>query len=410
MIIGCIADDFTGAGDAASFLEKGGLRVILSNGIPDSKSLKEEELERADAVVIALKSRALEAETAVAAVLEAAEWLKAHGAERYYIKYCSTFDSTKDGNIGPVCDAMLQWTGEPYTVLCPSLPINGRTVKDGCLYVKGVPLAESHMRYHPLNPMTDSRIKNLMDAQSRYPSFETGKNYDVEELLRERKEQHFYLIPDYETEKDGEAIAEAFKDRRLFTGGSGLLEALARLYTSGGRAHESHAPENSDEKALILAGSCSKATLDQIAAFRQTGRSSYKIEPDQLLEGKQSLDELKNFIKYTDGTVLIYSSDTTEHIKDYSHSQREISEILEQTLSDLALYAAENGINKLVVAGGETSGAVMLKLGYRIFHIGKSMAPGVPVLLPVNRPKLRIVLKSGNFGGQNFFVEAVSRM
>ena len=391
-------------------MEKGGMRVVLLNGIPDSNPLEKSEWERVDAVVIALKSRSSASEKAVEDTLKAANWLKAHGAEHYYIKYCSTFDSTKNGNIGPVCDAMLEWMGEKYTILCPSLPVNGRTVKDGCLYVENVPLSESHMRYHPLNPMTDSRIKNLMEAQSRYHVCEIGRNYEIKEKADGQNQKHFYLVPDYETEEDGEAIAEAFRDIKLFTGGSGLPESLARIYTGGCKGEDSDFTTEAEGRTLILAGSCSKMTLEQIEEFQQTGQPSYRIEPSQLLEGKQSLDEFKGYIEKSDGNVLIYSSDTVTHIQNNSFRQREVSDVLEQALSELALFAIKAGIDKIIVAGGETSGAVMLRLNYKMFHIGKSVAPGVPVLIPFNRPKLHIVLKSGNFGKRDFFVETVKRM
>ena len=237
MYFGCIADDFTGASDAASFLQKGGMRVVLVNGVPREPG-KGGLAEAVDGVVIALKSRALPPGEAVDQTLVAARWLREAGAEQIYVKYCSTFDSTEKGNIGPVCDRLLEWTGQRFTLLCPSLPANGRTVKNGILYVNGTPLAESPMSRHPVNPMKKSRIRDLMEGQSRYPCYETGAGCGG--VAEGELPEHYYLVPDYETQKDGQAIARRFGDLGLLTGGSGLCEALAEYHVEkrGGRGRQ----------------------------------------------------------------------------------------------------------------------------------------------------------------------------
>lgn len=509
MYFGCIADDFTGAGDAASFLQKGGMRVLLVNGIPGTQgedglpdgadgakkrdgfrdetdddqrkdglpdgtrrdrfvdSVKTDEpwdnlLEDVDAVVIALKSRALEAWEAADQTEAAARWLVEAGAEQIYIKYCSTFDSTEKGNIGPVCDRLVQWTGQRFTLLCPSLPANRRTVKDGILYVDGVPLAESPMRFHPVNPMKQSRIKDLMEMQSQYPCYEMGNSFAGymeagQKRVEEENPDHYYLIPDYETEKDGQAIAREFGTLRLLTGGSGLCEALAEYHTGRkGALNREQTGKNGTlgasseglrecleeeaggrKKLLILAGSCSKATRRQIEAWQQAGKCCVRIDPEVLLEDFSVLDQAKRQIREMEGELLVYSvrlsedeagkcgdkeaadgarasrepaggagADGSEPAGKTPDSQWEKSSVLDRAFSQLALYGTCCGCERLIVAGGETSGAVTRALGYRAFYVGASIAPGVPVLTPKEDPGMRLVLKSGNFGGELFFQEA----
>lgn len=273
-ILGCIADDFTGASDAASFLAKQGVKTVLYNGIPEKTSKrisekfagKKEELADVQAIVIALKTRTMETKKAVAQSLEAVEWLKEHGAGQIYVKYCSTFDSTKEGNIGPIMDALLEKYQVPYSILCPALPVNGRTVENGKLYVNGVPLDESPMKNHPLTPMWDSEIKNLMEAQSKYSCLNV---YDIDEKEQNKvqeyskKVNHFYVIPDYKETEDAKKIVEVFGDLPILSGGSGLLEELAYKYVSTSASATN--PQKTKGKALLLAGSCSVATRGQIA-------------------------------------------------------------------------------------------------------------------------------------------------
>ena len=223
LMIGCIADDFTGASDAASHLRNAGFRTLLLDGYDDMHSaIADDEVQ---AVVIALKSRAIPPEDAVRLSCEAVRALRLSGARQIYFKYCSTFDSTPRGNIGPVTDALMELLEERYTLLCPSLPANGRTVENGILYVNGVPLAQSPMRNHPINPMRNSSIPELMAAQSRYPCFAlTGGSL----RLPPCDAAHFTAVPRYRTGEDGESIAAQFGELRLLTGGSDLLYHLAR--------------------------------------------------------------------------------------------------------------------------------------------------------------------------------------
>lgn len=438
MYFGCIADDFTGASDAASFLQKGGMRVVLVNGVPRNPG-KGGLAEGVDGVVIALKSRALPPGEAVDQTLLAARWLREAGAEQMYVKYCSTFDSTEKGNIGPVCDRLLEWTGQRFTLLCPSLPANGRTVKKGILYVDGTPLAESPMSRHPVNPMKKSRIRDLMESQSRYPCYETGAG--CAGAAEGELPEHYYLVPDYETRKDGQTIAGKFGDLGLLTGGSGLCEALAEYHVEkrGGRERQGDSnrerqenqevsrgrqenqggsrgwPEDGtatgreQKKLLILAGSCSAATRRQIEAWKQAGGSCLRIDPRQLLEDFSVLEQAKRRIREMEGELLVYSAPAAggeAGEESRAAGQGELSAVLDRAFSGLALYGRSCGCKRLVVAGGETSGAVTRALGYQAFYVRDSIAPGVPVLVPAEDRSMALVLKSGNFGGERFFEDA----
>lgn len=395
-ILGCIADDFTGASDAASFLQKAGLSVVLLNGVPEFKL----PMEEFDAVVIALKTRTEPVQEAVEHSMTAVKWMEAHGVSQYYFKYCSTFDSTREGNIGPVLDAALDYFQESYSILCPALPVNGRTVVNGHLYVNGVPLHESPMKDHPLTPMWDSRIKNLMELQSRFPCFELDsaalKSESIAPLLREWKKRapQFYIIPDYCNDEDAENICRLFRNCKILSGGSGILGHLRKR----------------SPKGIILAGSCSKATLNQIEVYQKAGHPSYKIDPIALLEGRQTLEDIFSFVcRFPQEYVLIYSSDNAESVRQIQKfGKTEISALLENTMSLIACRLIKEGYHHMIIAGGETSGAVIKGLGFRSFRIGKSVAPGVPMMIPTEDKEIRLVLKSGNFGQPDFFARAIS--
>lgn len=403
MFLGIVADDFTGASDAASFLAEAGVSTVLFNGIPkQSLDLRE----GAEAVVIALKSRTAPVKEAVRESLAAFAWLKQMGAEQLYLKYCSTFDSTPEGNIGPVTDAVMEQYGYEKTVLCPALPVNGRTVKQGILYVNGVPLAESAMRDHPLTPMRQSRIAQLMKPQGKYPCVEIGVGEEVPEAAKK-----YYLIPDYYEETHGDRIAEQFGDLPFLTGGSGLVGALGRRYVKRQKkdpAAIGRSYPGVTGKAVLLAGSCSAVTLKQIDDYEKKGYPLYRIRPAELLSGVQNQDQIWQWIleEGTDG--LVYSSSKPEDLRKSQELGRErVASAIEQLLAGLARQVVEAGYTRVIVAGGETSGAVTKALGYDAFYIGPSVAPGVPVMIPVANPELRLVLKSGNFGQEDFFKRAL---
>lgn len=419
LLLGCIADDFTGAGDIASFLMKGGLHTILTNGIPDAGDIPSD----AQAAVISLKSRTAPIQEAVEDTLESIKALESYGCQRFYIKYCSTFDSTPQGNIGPVLDAVLEYLGERYTILCPSLPVNGRTVKDGILYVNKVPLSESGMKDHPLTPMWDSRIKMLMKSQSRYPCIELGEQYyrcpeeEVAAYIRGQTEGqvHYYLVPDYETEEDAKHIIRLFSDLRVMTGGSGLASSYARSLAQEAQDVGGSVPSvdsRTEGAALIAAGSISKATVGQIHFYKEKGLPYYKICPEALwgrtITAGKIWEEIKDIVAEQNEPILVYCSDSQKDIeKGRELGGYTFAALLERTLAEVVNIAAENGVRRLIIAGGETSGAVIKKLGYKTFYVGESAAPGVPVLVPHGADDMRLILKSGNFGQEDFFVRAL---
>lgn len=408
LIIGCIADDSTGASDAASFLVKGGLRTILFHEIPNLEDMK-----GCEAVVIALKIRSCPAEEAVEKACQALSVILAAGANHIYYKYCSTFDSTRKGNIGPVVDALMERLNVHYTLLCPSLPVNGRTVHEGRIFVDGVPLEKSPLAHHPLNPMWDSRISVLMSEQGKYPCVLCTLGPDEkDESFREKVEKavrsmdHAYVIPDYSSDQDGMAIAKAFSDLRLITGGSGLLEHLAREYSKGRCGIFSY--HGVLGKALILSGSCSDMTLRQIEDWKGRGGECIKMDVESLLSGKVSAKDYFDEVQKVCSDVLVYSSDSSINVvKTQEYGINRVSSILEHTTGEIAKLAVDAGYKKIIVAGGETSGAVTRALGFDSYIVGPSVAPGVPVLIPLKNISLRIVLKSGNFGKERFFTDAI---
>ena len=414
ILIGCVADDFTGASDAASFLLSQGLKTLLFNGIPN------ETVEDCNAVVIALKSRTQETKSAVADSIKAFDWLKQNGAEHFYFKYCSTFDCTKNGNIGPVTDALLEMLNEKYTILCPALPVNKRTVKNGILYVDNIPLSETNKKNHPLTPMWESEIAKLMQPQGKYDTLNidyTMLEKSKEEILSVVEEfgkdkTHFYVVPDYINDENGEKIAEVFGECKVLTGGSGILAPLAKKYKKSLEQQENTLLGSSSAgKGIVLAGSCSKATLEQIADFQQKGYTSYKIDPVKMLDGSQTIEDIWNFVlDNADKEVLIYSSDSVENVVEIQKEGKDkVAQLLESTTAEIAQRAVKNGYTRIIVAGGETSSAVAKKLGYSSFEIGESIAPGVPIMSPLSDKSIRIVLKSGNFGQKDFFERALNQ-
>ncbi len=402
--IGCIADDFTGAGDAASYLAAGGMKPLLVIWPYSVRQIPSE----CDAVVVALKSRSESPEAAIDESLQAAEWLKMIGAEKLYFKYCSTFDSTPDGNIGPVSDAIMEKYNIGYTVLCPTMIPNGRVVRDGILYVHGVPLAESHMKHHPLNPMWDSSIKNLMETQSRYTCFSLSpEKYSESALLSEyidtlsKGNRHFYLVPDFFEPEHGNKIAEIFGSLPFITGASELLFYLA------GNSRTYAVDKKTDEYVsscrygrVMVAGSCSYMSRKQIKAWLDSGGRAVRVEANMLYDAaEKSIEKIVGiFLEQPEEDILVYSAGD---MNDRPDQPREV-EIFNAEFVYKLLNVAK--VERLIIAGGETSGAVMKRLNFHAFDIGESVAPGVPILYPVGKSKLRIVLKSGNFGSEDFFL------
>ena len=394
MRLGCIADDLTGATDLGVTLAREGLSVIQVNGVP-AQSLS---VPSADAVVIALKSRTVPAADAVAWSLASLAWLRDGKAERIYFKYCSTFDSTPRGNIGPVADALLDALGERFTVATPAYPRNGRTVYKGNLFVGDVPLAESGMKDHPLTPMRDSNLVRVLGAQTRrkvalVPAevMDAGASAIKEKL----QAMQGYAVLDAVRDEHLIAAGEACRDLRLATGGAGLAMGIARAL--GTPRLSSQSLPKLDGPAVVLAGSCSQATLGQIEAF---GAPAFKIRPDKI-DAAAAIEWAKRNLA---ANPLIYASAPPAGIV----AGR--GEAIERAFRAIAHGLAKGGVRKFVVAGGETSGAVVEALGVRALAIGPEIDPGVPWTVAVGGEPYLLALKSGNFGSREFFRKALEML
>ncbi len=415
LMIGCVADDYTGASDAASFLISFGLKTLLFNGIPTG------DIPECNAVVIALKSRTQDTKEAVKDSMEACEWLVSKGAQHLYFKYCSTFDSTREGNIGPVLDAMIEKYQQKHVVISPALPVNGRKVKDGILYVNDVPLSETHMANHPLTPMWTSKLADLMEPQGKYPSLELNHETlekspeEIMAIVEEfgKDKEHFYIIPDYVNDENGAKVAAMFGGFQVLSGGSGILAHLSERYKKELNTADSEScsfTTSTEGRGLVLSGSCSKATMAQILDYNAKGHPTKGLVYDDLASGKVTVDSLWSFIEeHKDEEVLIYSMGPFENVSAIAEDQKAIvAATYENTSAELAKRAVDAGFTRIVIAGGDTSSAVAQKLGFDGFEIGESVAPGVPVMMPLSNKNVRIVLKSGNFGQEDFFERALN--
>ncbi len=406
MILGTIADDFTGGTDMAGMLHAAGARtaVVFGDG---------EVPEGYDAAVICLKSRALPAGEAVQHTIDAFARLREHQPRQYYFKYCSTFDSTPKGNIGPVIDALLNELGEPFTIACPALPVNGRTQYMGHLFVDGAPLAESHMRTHPLNPMTDSNLVRWLQRQTpsrvgllRLAAVVGDVAAEAERLRRDGVE---IALADAVTDADLATLARAFAELPLVTGGSGIGAALPEVWREKGwlATETSAAAGPHGGPALILAGSCSEATLKQLASLggRQSSIDAAALLADPEAETGRVLREAKRQLR-EQGYATIRSSATAEEREASGLDARILAEELETMFGVVAATLADE-VTRLIVAGGETAGAVTAALGVEAAEVIRIIAPGVPAIRPINGPLQTMVLKSGNFGGADFFQKAL---
>jgi uncharacterized protein YgbK (DUF1537 family) len=424
IVLGAIADDFTGATDLANNLVRAGMRCVQVIGVPDPATV----LEDVDAVVVALKSRACPADEAVADSLAALDWLQAQGARQLFFKYCSTFDSTDAGNIGPVADALLERLGAEQTVMVPAFPVNGRTVYQGHLFVGDRLLNDSGMQHHPLNPMRDADLVRVLGRQTPHPvglaarpTLAQGGDAAHRHLgeLAERGIRH--VICDTLDEGDLAVLAEAVVDMPLVTGGSGLGQALPAQYRRLGWLDEVADPGRlapASGSALVLSGSCSRATLGQVDHFLERNSlerpRGFALDPERLAEGDAHLEAALVFARERladGGPVLVYASADPERVKaaQAALGVERAGRLVEAALGELASTLVGEGVGRLVVAGGESSGAVVSALGVGLLRIGEQIDPGVPWTqspLPGSDVPLSLALKSGNFGADDFFTRA----
>ncbi len=418
MLIGSVADDITGATDLCLMLTRAGLRTVQVIGVPRAGAV----LPVADAVVIALKSRTIPAQAAVDMSVIAAKALLAGGAEQILFKYCSTFDSTDAGNIGPVTAALMDLTGTELTIACPAFPANGRTVYQGHLFVGDKLLSDSPMKDHPLTPMRDANLVQVLGRQTALTvglvaldAVRDGVQGLRAAFAAARAAGQAIVVTDAVTDADLLVIGSACADMKLVTGGSGIAMGLAQNFAAAGRVKTGALPltmQAPSGRSVVLAGSCSQATLGQIEAARDAGFPVLHLDACALASGQQTPAQIADWAMAQTGPLppVIASSIAPGGLADIQAQlgRAASGDLIERTLSNVANHLCANGFSRFLIAGGETSGAVVAALGVRSLKIGPEIAPGVPWTRCIDGPDLALALKSGNFGGPDFFVKAWS--
>ena len=404
MKLGCIGDDFTGSSDLANTLAKQGMRTVQYTGIPSDPAAPDVE-----AGVISLKSRSIAAEDAVAQSLAALEWLKAQGCTQFFFKYCSTFDSTTHGNIGPVADALADALDADRVIVCPAFPGTGRSVYQGHLFVNDRLLSESGMENHPLTPMTDPDLRRWMGLQTDYsvghiPAQTVFQGADaIKDALRAQSEAgHRHIIVDAIRDEDLMDIGRASKDLKLITGGSGVALGLPANF---GCAPGMPDWQGQAGQALALSGSCSNATRAQVA-YHAAHHPTQDVSAADIIEARVTPDTMLDWALNAGDLPLIYTSadpSVVAEVQD-TYGRENAASAIEGFFASLARLAVSAGITRMITAGGETSGAVVEALDLGQLTIGPEIDPGVPALRA--SPSLVVALKSGNFGADDFFEKA----
>ena len=412
IVLGCIADDFTGATDLANNLGIRGMRVVQTIGVP-ALPLNAD----VDAVVVALKSRTTPPKEAIAQSLAALTWLQAQGASQIYFKYCSTFDSTTQGNIGPVTDALMDALGTDFTIATPAFPDNKRTVFKGYLFAGDTLLNEGGMQNHPLTPMTDANLVRVLQAQTRrmvglvdYSVVARGADAVLERMAQLKAAGVGIAIVDAISNDDLMRLGLALKGMPLVTAGSGVAIGLPQNFGITPSLGASVLPQATGLQAVV-SGSCSLATNAQVRAFITAGRPAFAVDPLRLASGVDVATEALAWAAplLQSGPVLIYSTAESNAIKAVQRQLgvEQAGEWVERTLAAVAKGLVTLGVRQLIVAGGETSGACVQALGITQMQIGPQIAPGVPWCHASSEGvAIHIALKSGNFGGNDFFLEA----
>jgi uncharacterized protein YgbK (DUF1537 family) len=420
-ILGVIADDFTGATDIAGMLVKGGMRTIQTIGVPAKGTIPDD----VDAVVVALKTRSIPAADAVAQSLDALKALQDAGCVRFFFKYCSTFDSTDAGNIGPVGDALLDALKARQAIYCPAFPVNDRTIFFGHLFVGDLLLSDSHMKHHPLTPMTDASLVRVLARQTPHKvglvalkQVQSGSAVLRAALDGLAADGVRHVVVDAVADTDLGIIGEAIGDDVLVTGGSGVALGLPAAYRRRGLlAHRAGADTlpKVEGACAVVAGSCSAATLGQIAHFQGPHLA---LDTDAICRGEdvagKALDWAKDKLgtsKKGEGPILLSASDKPDRVKalQAKYGVEASSQAIEKTMAALARGLVAAGVGRLVVAGGETSGAVVSALDVTALRIGPEIDPGVPWTASVGARPILLALKSGNFGAPDFFTKAFDR-
>lgn len=421
-LLGCIADDFTGGTDLAGMLVKAGMRTVQLIGVPNGPAPDD-----VDAIVIALKSRTSPADEAVVESLAALRWLQEAGCRQFYSKYCSTFDSTPRGNIGPVAEALMQALNTNFTIACPAFPANGRTIYKGYLFVGNELLSESGMRNHPLTPMTDASLVRVLQQQvtgkvglADYSVVEKGAAAIGERFTALREQGCGFAVVDAVSNRDLESIGAACADLPLVTGGSGIALGLPENFRRRGLLARHDAADQLPATGglrAVISGSCSVATQKQVAVMRGQA-PAFHVDPLQLARGTDVVAAALDWAAAHVGQVpvLIYATATPETVRAVQAQLgvERAGSLVEQALAAIALGLVKLGVGQLIVAGGETAGAVVKALGVSGLRIGPEIDPGVPWTAALQgqssgRP-LALALKSGNFGSEDFFLKAWSSL
>ncbi len=418
MLLGCIADDFTGATDLANTLVKGGMNTIQSIGVPGP----EMDIGETDAIVIALKSRTNPADEAIAESLEALAWLRARNVKQVLFKYCSTFDSTDQGNIGPVADALLDALKSDFTIACPAFPETGRSIYKGYLFVGDGLLNESGMENHPLNPMTDANLVRVLQRQTphkvglvEYKTVRAGADAIRGRFDELRAAGFRHAIVDAVSDHDLLEIGDAASGLALITGGSGIALGLPENFRKQGYLVDQYTPSLPGIKgrAAVIAGSCSKMTRAQINRTRELW-PSFNVDPRAIADGRDVAGEILDWAGAQSGTapILIYSSASPDVVSaiQSEYGRERAGEMVEETMGQVARGLMELGVNRMVVAGGETSGAVVKALDVHALRIGPEIDPGVPWTEAIGGVPLALALKSGNFGAEDFFEKSLGML
>ena len=420
LLLGAVADDFTGATDLASMLTRGGMRTVLKLGAP----APDEPMPEAEAVVVALKSRTAPVAEAVAESLASWRWAAAGGARQCYFKYCSTFDSTPQGNIGPVAETLMAETGAAQTIYCPAFPENGRTIYQGKLFVFDQILSESGMRNHPLTPMTDADLTRVLGAQLSHGTkvglvcfavVEKGPSAIRDRLRALAAESVAHAVVDAVTDAHLASLGAACSDMTLVTAGSGLGLALPANFAAQGllAGGTADALPRIGGPVLLLSGSCSVATNAQVARWEQDGGAVFRIDPIAVADDPASFSDrmAKRTKEFVDGDapLLISATQPPDRVRAAQErlGKEAAATLVESLLAHVAEAARRQGIRRFVVAGGETSGAVAHALGAERLAVGPSIAPGVPWCATLDAEPIALALKSGNFGAETFFADAV---
>lgn len=411
MLLGCVGDDFTGSSDLANTLAKGGMKVTQYSGIPDGPAAADVE-----AGVVALKSRTIPKDEAVRLSLQALEWLAAQGCRQFMFKYCSTFDSTAEGNIGPVAEAMAKAIGADRVIVCPAFPATGRSIYQGHLFVNDKLLSESGMEHHPLTPMTDSDLRRWLRPQTKLGVGHVsatvvgqGPAAVLKALTKEDAEGRRLIVVDAIADEDLMTIGAAASRLKLITGGSGVALGLPENFRREGLlSGEGAAWSGVKGRAAILSGSCSNATRGQVQAHEGP---KLEITAEKVMAGEITGASVAEWALAQSDLPLAYSSADPAVVKaaQEKFGRDEIAGRIEGVMSDAAIRLVEGGVKRLVTAGGETSGAVVEALDIDALEIGPEIDPGVPALKIAGRD-VALALKSGNFGGVDFFERAVAAL